>query len=311
MCQRNVCRTKAVARCISEAGKKWSCLPPVPQECWCANWGVTSEDTEHEREEISFYKILSSCLTVHVIFPEGNVAPLISRKSRCDDFFFVCSPSRRKHWKPPLALQKSSWLPSRLKHSRCHRWSGNLKYGQQLCFYVLLWKTFQSFSGLKMTHRIFTVLASCKELCKHIHPHLPTDFTQPENRGSWNVCSVAGRSVDRYRRRANIHGCAEMMLREAAGRGGGSCSLCWWMNDARCHLRWTDRPSWAVSPDFRPHIQPVYVPEFQSVGQALLSRFLSFKCHLSFLFLLALFLFLLFSHFSFGLVMRGRLKPFA
>lgn len=76
--------------------------------------------------------------------------------------------------------------------------------------------------------------ASCRELCKHIHPHLPTDFTQPENRGWWNVCSVAGRSVDRYRRRANIHGCAETMLREAAGREAVRCAGEWMMPGATC-----------------------------------------------------------------------------
>lgn len=49
MCQRNARRTKAVACCISKAGKKWSCLPPVPQECWCVNRGVSVEHTEHDR----------------------------------------------------------------------------------------------------------------------------------------------------------------------------------------------------------------------------------------------------------------------
>lgn len=59
MCQRNVCRTKAVTCCISEAGKKLSYLPPVPLECWCVNWGVTVEHTEHECEEFLFPKSLA------------------------------------------------------------------------------------------------------------------------------------------------------------------------------------------------------------------------------------------------------------
>lgn len=57
----------------------------------------------------------------------------------------------------------------------------------------------------------------------------------------------------------------------------------------------------AASPDFCPHIQPVYVTKFQSVGQALLPRFLLFLCHLSFLFLLWFLLFCkLFSWFGNG-----------
>lgn len=42
----------------------------------------------------------------------------------------------------------------------------------------------------------------------------------------------------------------------------------------------------AASPDFCLHIQPVCVTKFQSVGLAILPRFLLFQCHLSFLFLL-------------------------
>lgn len=49
MYQRNARGTKAAACCISDAGKKWSCLPPAPQECWCVNRGVSVEHTEHDR----------------------------------------------------------------------------------------------------------------------------------------------------------------------------------------------------------------------------------------------------------------------
>lgn len=59
MCERNVCRTKAVARCISEAGKKLSFLLPAPWECWCLNWGVTAEHTGHECEEFCLLKSLA------------------------------------------------------------------------------------------------------------------------------------------------------------------------------------------------------------------------------------------------------------
>lgn len=59
MCRRNAYRTKAVACCISEAGEKLSFLPPVPQECWCVNWGVTAEHKEHECEEFLFPKSLA------------------------------------------------------------------------------------------------------------------------------------------------------------------------------------------------------------------------------------------------------------
>lgn len=60
MCHRNVCAGRRTAACfISVAGKKWSCLPPVPQECLCVNCGVSAEHAGHECEEFLFPKSLA------------------------------------------------------------------------------------------------------------------------------------------------------------------------------------------------------------------------------------------------------------
>lgn len=217
MCQRNVCRTKAAACCISDAGKKLSCLPPLPQECWCENRTVTPKHTEHECEQ-NPQQLPANMHTVHVIFPEGTAVPLKSRKSHCDFCLtlLACLRICALIIKPLLAIAVTflSWLlrPPVLETVPQRR---------------------KMFAMLDSKKSCASKIRPCFRVGIPLNPSGAVHGKFAESQGGPWIVTDGGRAAA---------GAFKMMLRVAAGGGRGCCSQCV-SNDSRCHLHWTDRPS--------------------------------------------------------------------